>query len=61
MKKGARVRPAVRSKRGSLPFKLIVTREVSAHRTEPEARAALRKLRPEPGALGVVIKVAKEK
>ena len=37
------------------PFKVVVTRLVSEHQTEKEARAALAKLKPEKGALGVVI------
>jgi hypothetical protein len=38
-------------------YKLVVTRVVSVHSTEREARSALKKLKPEKDALGVVIKV----
>lgn len=37
------------------PFKVVVTRLVSEHDTEKAARTALKKLKPEKGALGVVI------
>lgn len=46
--------PPSRGKEDKL-FKVIVTWVASEHTTEKEARAALKKLKPQKGALGVVI------
>lgn len=50
-------KPPASTKTTTRLFAVVVSRVVSDHATEREARVALKKLKPQQGAIGIVLKL----